>query len=158
MTRTRSEYLLTPIDPSRLRVAPVGLRPPTNADRQALAELVLAAYHGTIDDEGETLDDALGAADLWLRLAIVSHSVVLEEGDRLIAASFVVSLEDRLYIDPVIVAASAKQRGIGASMVSASIRSLHEAAVGEVGATITDGNEPSERLFASLGFVRVGAW
>jgi L-amino acid N-acyltransferase YncA len=27
-----------------------------------------------------------------------------------------------------------------------------------VGATITDGNVPSERLFTRLGFQRVGAW
>jgi len=158
MTRTRSEYRLTPIDPSRLRAVPVGLRPPAVADRRPLAELVLAAYRGTIDDEGETVDDALEAVDVWLGHAIAPHSLVLEEPGRLIAASFVVTVDDRHYIDPVIVAAPAKQRGIGVAMVSSSIRSLLDAGVHEVGATITDGNVPSERLFASLGFTRVGAW
>jgi L-amino acid N-acyltransferase YncA len=119
---------------------------------------VLDAYRGTIDDEGETLADALEAVDEWLGLAIAPHSVVLEEEGRLVAASFVVTVDDRHYIDPVVVAAPAKQRGLGSALVSASIRSLHDAGVVEVGATITDGNEPSERLFASLGFVRVGAW
>jgi L-amino acid N-acyltransferase YncA len=39
-----------------------------------------------------------------------------------------------------------------------SLRSLAEAGIDEVGAVITDGNTPSERLFARFGFVRVGEW
>jgi L-amino acid N-acyltransferase YncA len=158
MTRTRSEYRLHSIDLGRLRSARGPVRPVAATDRDALAQLVLDAYRGTIDDEGETLADALEAVDEWLGLAIAPHSVVLEEEGRLVAASFVVTVDDRHYIDPVVVAAPAKQRGLGTALVSASIRSLHDAGVVEVGATITDGNEPSERLFASLGFVRVGAW
>jgi L-amino acid N-acyltransferase YncA len=158
MTRTRSEHRLHAIDLGLLRPAPDGVRPPQPTDRAALAELVLAAYRGTIDDEGETLDDALDAVDHWLGHALKPHSFVLEEAGRLVAASFVVIVDDRCYIDPVVVVASATRRGVGAAMVSVSLRSLHETGVDEVGATITDGNVASERLFASLGFVRVGAW
>jgi L-amino acid N-acyltransferase YncA len=158
MTRTRSEYRLLTVDPAHLRPSVHHVRLVAPSDRNALARLILDAYRGTIDDEGETLDDALEAADLWLRLAIAPHSVVLEEEGLLTAASFVVSVDDRHYIDLVVVAAAAKGRGLGAAIVSTSIRSLHDAGVTEVGATITDGNVPSERLFASLGFVRVGAW
>jgi L-amino acid N-acyltransferase YncA len=39
-----------------------------------------------------------------------------------------------------------------------TLATLAESGVTEVGATITDGNEPSQRLFTSLGFERVGAW
>ena len=158
MTRTRSEHRLHSIDLGRLRPAPEHVRAVAATDRDALARLVLDAYRGTVDDEGETLDDALDAADLWLRLALAPHSLVLEEHGQMIAASFVVTVDDRAYIDPVVVAASAKRRGLGAAIVSTSIRSLHDVGVVEVGATITDGNVASERLFASLGFVRVGAW
>lgn len=37
-------------------------------------------------------------------------------------------------------------------------RSLAGAGVAEVGAVITDGNFPSERLFQRLGFIRLGEW
>jgi len=158
MTRTRSEYRLATIDPAALPAAATPLRPPTPADRAAIAHLLLDAYRGTVDDEGETLDDALEAADLWLHLAIAPHSVVLEEDGRLRALSFVVVVDDRMFIDPIVVAASATRRGLGASMVAASLRSLHTSGITEVGATITDGNVPSERLFAALGFTRVGEW
>jgi L-amino acid N-acyltransferase YncA len=42
--------------------------------------------------------------------------------------------------------------------VTASLRSLHEVGVQEVGAVITDGNTASEQLLKSLGFVRVDSW
>lgn len=48
--------------------------------------------------------------------------------------------------------------GRGCAAVATSLRSLHEVGVREVGAVITDGNTASERLFTSLGFVRVGSW
>lgn len=90
--------------------------PAADADRDALAALLLDAYRGTIDDEG------------------------------------------RHYIDPVATAASRKGRGIGAWAVATSIRLLQRDGVGGVGAVITDGNVASERLFARLGFTRVGPW
>jgi L-amino acid N-acyltransferase YncA len=42
--------------------------------------------------------------------------------------------------------------------VLTSLRRLHRDGVDEVGAVITDGNLASERLFARLGFSRVGPW
>jgi L-amino acid N-acyltransferase YncA len=38
------------------------------------------------------------------------------------------------------------------------LHSLAADDVTEVGAAITDGNVPSVRLFARLGFVRTGSW
>ena len=72
--------------------------------------------------------------------------------------SFVVVVDGRHYIDPVAVHPDAKRAGVGRAAVATSLGSLIAAGVTEVGATITDGNEPSERLFDSLGFERVGSW
>ena len=84
--------------------------------------------------------------------------MVLDEHDSLLAMSFVVIVESRHYIDPVATASTSKGEGFGRAVVLVSLRSLADAGVAEVGAVITDGNTPSERLFAGLGFVRVGAW
>ncbi len=86
------------------------------------------------------------------------HSVVLDEGGELTAISFVVVVDGRHYVDPVVTAGSRKGQGRGRAVVLASLRSLAEDGVTEVGAVITDGNTPSERLFTRFGFTRVGAW
>jgi hypothetical protein len=69
---------------------PWTVRAPDQPDRDRLATVVLDAYRGTVDDEGEDHEAALVAVDDWLSRA--------------------------------------------------------------------DGNAASARLFADLGFVRVGAW
>jgi L-amino acid N-acyltransferase YncA len=159
MTRSRSEHLLhdahtPPVD----IVAERGLRLAGDEDRDACAELVLDAYRGTVDDEGEGLVEARQAADDWLARRIAGCSVVIEEGDRIVALSFVVMVGGRAYIDPVATATAWQRQGFGRRAVSASLHRLRGAGHQEVGAVITDGNIASERLFASLGFVRAGAW
>jgi L-amino acid N-acyltransferase YncA len=60
-----------------------------------------------------------------------------------------------VFIDPVATVSWRKREGLGRAAVAASLRSLHEVGVAEVGAVITDGNTASERLFTSLGARRV---
>jgi GNAT superfamily N-acetyltransferase len=157
MERTRSEYRAA-IDGHAFVPAP-GTRHVIDADRDALARLLLDAYRGTVDDEGESIDDAYDAIDDYLERIVRPHSFVVAAPDgALTAMSFVVVVEDRHYVDPVAVRPDGKRRGLGRSAVATSLGSLVAAGVTEVGATITDGNAPSERLFASLGFERVGAW
>jgi L-amino acid N-acyltransferase YncA len=158
MERTRSEYRLNPLDPFGLPPAEVDARRVEVGDRDALAPFVLDAYAGTVDDEGETLDDAFLAVDAWFAAIEWEHSFVLEHDGELVAASFVVVVEGVRYIDPVLTRADLKGQGIGRAMVSRSLHSLAADDVTQVGATITDGNVPSERLFARLGFVRTGSW
>ena len=155
--RSRSEYLLT-----SLSVASPAHRWTVRAvdvtDREQLATVILDAYRGTVDDEGEDHEAALAAVDEWLSRLQSPHSVVLEQDGRIVAVSFVVSVAGREYIDPVATVPWHKREGLGRAAVATSLRSLHEGGVREVGAVITDGNTGSERLFASLGFVRVGPW
>jgi L-amino acid N-acyltransferase YncA len=120
--------------------------------------VILDAYRGTIDDEGEDHEAALVAVDDWLSRAEEPHSVVLEENGQILAVSFVVDVTGRKYIDPVATVPVRKRQGLARVAVSWSLRSLHEHGEVEVGAVITDGNVASERLFGDLGFVRVGPW
>jgi L-amino acid N-acyltransferase YncA len=165
MARTRSEYRLLGIDVASLPVTPTSVRHVVLGDREAFAALLLDAYRGTVDDEGETEAEALEAVDAWFGHIVWTHSFVIEAepvpGGRagaLQAGSFVVMVDGRAYIDPVVTRAGVKRTGIGTSIVSASLASLASVGVDEVGATITDGNVASERLFAKLGFRRIGSW
>ena len=161
MSRSRSEYLLTslsvasPIPSSTHRWT---VRAVDVTDREQLATVILDAYRGTVDDEGEDHEAALAAVDDWLSRLESPHSVVLEQDGRIVAVSFVVNVAGREYIDPVAIVSGRKREGLGRAAVATSLRSLHEVGVREVGAVITDGNTASERLFTSLGFVRVGSW
>lgn len=69
MARRRFEYVLdlkifsVPIaeDP----FADLTWRNPAVADKQLLADLMLASYYGTIDYDGETIEDALGEVESY---------------------------------------------------------------------------------------------
>ena len=157
MTRARSEYRMSPIlvaPPNRSLAA----RHPVVADRDVLAALLLDAYRNTIDDEGEDIDDAYTAIDQYLARIERPYSFVAFEQDILVAFSFVVVVNTIHYIDPVVVAPPSKRRGLGRATVQLCLGSLVAAGITEVGATITDGNTASERLFAGLGFSRLGAY
>jgi L-amino acid N-acyltransferase YncA len=119
---------------------------------------LLDAYRGTTDDEGETIADALQAIDGYIQRILLPYSLVVECDRTLIAIAFTVLVRGRHYIDPVATASSYKNKGIGAAAVSAVLDLLSEDGIAEVGAVITQGNLPSERLFSSLGFERVGVW
>lgn len=157
MTRTRSEYRLSPIE----AVAPgraLATRRPRSSDRDALAALMLDGYRGTVDDEGEDLADAREAVEEYLHHADRDHSIVVLEGGEIVAMTFSGVYDGQYYIDPVVVAAARQRTGLGRETVRVVLGSLAAAGVSEVGATITDGNVASERLFLGLGFARCGPW
>lgn len=157
MTRARSEYRLAPIVVAPAQRSLVS-RQPVDADRDELAHLLLDAYRDTIDDEGEDLDDACAAIDQYLAHIERPHSFVVLDGASIAAFSFVVIVNEVHYIDPVVVAPARQRSGLARAAVGLSLASLVAAEISEVGATITDGNTASERLFAGLGFRRRGTW
>jgi len=157
VTRARSEYRLSPV---RVAVssAPLPTVHPDEQQRDRLAALMLDAYHNTIDDEGESLDDALNAVDYYLASILRLHSYVVLDGTDVMGFAFVVVVNGVHYIDPVVVASARKRLGVGEALVRRCLNSLADEGISEVGATITDGNVASERLFIKLGFNRHGSW
>lgn len=105
MTRTRSEYRMSPI---RIAATSVSLATihPDEQQRDPLAALMLDAHRNTIDDEGESLDDAFSAIDHYLASIVRPHSYVMLDGSDLVAFAFVVVVKDVHYIDPVVVASA----------------------------------------------------
>lgn len=157
MTRTRSEYRLSTVNAEQPSVDRLTRRV-RGTDRDVLAALMLDAYRGTIDDEGEEIDDALTAVDQYIARMLHEHSFVVTENDRVVAMAFVTVGDGVHYVDPIVVAADRKRTGLGRDAVRILLDSLVSAGVTEVGATITDGNTASERLFLGLGFTRRGSW
>jgi len=155
--RTRSEYRL-PLVQGQFEALTTDIENLGAKHRQALAELMLDAYQGTIDDEGETIVEALEVIDYSLDHCLREHSFVLMRNSQPIAMSLMVVVDGTHYIDPVAVSAAHKNGGLGRQMVETSLASAADAGVTEIGATITDGNSTSERLFASLGAQRIGPW
>jgi len=157
MTRTRSEYRLSPIatEPPSVKLL---TREVNGTDRNAVATLMLDAYRGTIDDEGEDTADALAAVDYYLAEMQQQHSFVVIESDRVVAMAFVTVVDGVHYVDPIVVASERKRTGLGRQAVRMLLNSLATAGITEVAATITDGNIASENLFVGLGFTRQGPW
>ena len=155
--RTRSEYRMSPIRIAATSV-PLPMGHFDEQQRDQLAALMLDAYRNTIDDEGESLGDAISAIDDYLASILRPHSYVMLDGSDLVAFAFVLIVNDVHYIDPVVVASGRKRLGFGGALVRRCLRSLVDAGVFEVGAAITDGNVASERLFIGLGFERHGSW
>jgi len=158
MSRTRSEYRLALPVPEHEPVP--GLESVDSVDRNEFATMLLDAYAGTVDDEGESFEEALGAADHYLGRALPAYSASLRTDGSLVAFCAVIEMDDqvRYWIDPIIVAPSQKRLGLGRRMVADMLGRLSADGVVEVGATITDGNVASERLFLGLGAERVGSW
>ena len=128
---------------------PAAVRAAEPGDRAALAALMLDAYAGTIDDEGESLADAEAEIADWLEWGgSLADSVVEHE---LRAACLVSHLDDRVVIGYVMTAAASKRLGLARLVVIAALDGLAEAGLDRVELTITDGNTASERLFAGLG-------
>lgn len=134
-------------------------RNPSIADQHILAELMLDSYRGTIDDDGETIDDAIREVDSYF-----SHQdsgwfdyswLAFIEND-LVCASLVGFWKDRN--SPIIAYVMTNQQWKGKRLatigVSRSLQSLAENNYTKVYAVITEGNFPSEQVFTRMGFKR----
>lgn len=138
------------------------VRPPRMEDAEALAVLMIEAYRGTIDYDGETVEDARGEIAAFLAgerggPAMLAQSCLAEVDGTVAAASLVAAWNDRNcpLIAYVMTHAAWKQQRLGRRLVTESLAALHRQGHGEVRAVITTGNEPSERLFLGLGFRKI---
>jgi hypothetical protein len=132
------------------------IRPLQPEDTEALAGLMLDAYLGTIDYEGENIDDARAEIDEYLASdPILPCTRVIEMGGNLVAACLVARWEDAPLIAYVMTSASRKGQGLARATLLSSLDCLARTTDLEVFAFITEGNTASERLFLGLGAVRI---
>jgi ribosomal protein S18 acetylase RimI-like enzyme len=149
--------------PVRAVAAPVDAtaRPPTPADAEALAQLMLEAYRGGIDDEGETLDDSRAAvAQLFdgdFGPMLWSLSEVVERDGRVVSATLLTVWLEGPFVAFVLTLPAWRRRGLARAGLQ---RTLNRLAAGDepwLRLVVTQGNGPAEALYESLGFRPVAA-
>ena len=131
-------------------------------DIPALGELMLAAYRGTIDDEGETLEDAVaeirGTLDGQYGPLLKDCSFAVEQGDGLVAACLI-TWSDVLrapFLAYSITHPDHQSRGLGAFLIKMSVNALAARGHRELHLVVTEGNQPAQYLYEKIGFQACG--
>lgn len=154
MTKIRYEIdlaALRPIDQVAGAVRNVG-----PDDLEALAQLMLDAYRGTIDYDDETYEDAMAEVRSFLEHdPALEHSYVVEVDGAIVSAVLVSMLDGDPFIGYVMTHPDHKGVHIGRRLVHQALDRAKSAGYRRAVFYITDGNRPSEALFASLGAVAV---
>lgn len=151
-------HLSAPIEtrPDPTWPAGIAVRHPGPADAGDLASLMLDAYRGTVDDDGETIDDARAEVDGYLSGGVGApllepSFVALAAGD--LVAACLVSLHDgRPLMAYQMTAAHWKRRGLATGLLVAALNALALAGYTHAHLWVTSGNEPAERIYDRLGF------
>lgn len=132
-------------------------RAPRAEDAEQLAVLMYTSYRGTIDDSGETLDDARGEVQKLLTDQFGrfdgARSVVYEMDGALGAATILTRWRDAPFVAFSMTAPEWKRRGLARAGLVRAMRALADDGEREVRLLVTAGNVGAERLYASLGFV-----
>ncbi len=131
-------------------------RPPVPEDADALGELLLDAYRGTLDDEGETLHDARAVArDLFgggSGTFLWAVSEVIEADGRLAAATMLTTWQDLPFVAFMVTAPSHQRQGLARAGLQRAINRLAAGGETVVRLVVTQGNARAEALYESLGF------
>ncbi len=144
--------------------APISSAPPPDlavrkvlpTDLNALAGLMLDAYRGTIDSEDETYEDAVAEVGSFLEGdPLLNHSYLALEGDETASAVLVSIYDGEPIIGYVMTRPPYKSQRLARHLVRLAMASLGDEGYPRIALYITEGNTPSERLFASVGARRV---
>jgi len=135
-----------------------GVRTLCEADREDLAILLYAAYRGTVDFDGETFRDARAEIDrlfdgTYGRL-LPGCSFLFEEGDFLASACLVTwwSPHEAPLVAFAMTQPEARRRGYARHLLQTSMNALFDRGYRRLTLIVTDGNEPAQALYQSLGF------
>ncbi len=131
-------------------------RPPSPDDARAIARLMLDAYRGSIDDAGETIEEAIGETEKLLRgeygrFDAGASELILREG-RPIAATLVTHYGQLPLIAFSLTDPAWRRRGLARAGLERAIIRLRAGNFAAVRLAVTQGNTPAERLYESLGF------
>jgi ribosomal protein S18 acetylase RimI-like enzyme len=143
------------------RIERAGLRPMSRSDAPALGRLFPAAYLGTVDYEGESVEDAIavvaGAFDGEYGELIASASMLLEQDGQPLSASVVTTWRGRPLLAFAVTHPDRKNEGLSRICTTSAMQALALAGYRELDLFVTAANAPARALYRRLGFLPVGA-
>ena len=161
-TRHLYQLHLSDAPPAATLLQPEGiLLSPTEADIPALAELMIDAYRDTIDYDGETVEQAVAEIESYFAgetAEPLPYCSRLYFSGKQLAAACLVSwwpAPNTPLVAYVMTTSAYKGQGLGKLVVREALQALARDGYETVSAVITEGNIPSEELFAGLGFVQI---
>ena len=126
------------------------------SDVPALGVLMLAAYRGTVDDEGETEADAIAEVQGTLSGEygpfLADCSFAVDDDARIVGASLVTLWEGQSISTYLVVHPDMQRRGLGTFLMATSGNALVRAGYTHVDLFVTEANEPAVSLYRKLGF------
>jgi RimJ/RimL family protein N-acetyltransferase len=134
-------------------------RPVTPGDAASLAELMLTAYRGTVDDAGEGPEEtakeiAKVFAGGYGPFDVGASEVVVRDGV-IVAATLVTEYEGLPLIAFSMTAPEWQRRGLARAGLLRTMARLRAAGRERADLAVTETNVPARRLYESLGFERV---
>ena len=133
-------------------------RPDDEADVAAMGRLMYDTYHGTIDDIGQSPDEALEEAGEVLRgdygTFLADCSFVLEGDGGPAGATWVMEhTHDEALLAEVMVHPDYRGRGYARPLIQAAMNACLERGFTDMVLMVTLGNVPAEGLYRRMGFV-----
>ena len=126
------------------------------SDVPAIGALMLAAYRGTVDDEGETEADAVAEVErtLWGQYGpfLADCSFAVDGDARMVGASLVTLWEGQPISTYLVVHPDMRRRGLGTFLMATSGNALVSAGYEHQYLFVTEENEPAVSRYRKLGF------
>lgn len=128
----------------------------STGDIIAVSQLMVDAYRGTIDDNGETLEDAIkmtqdtfaGEIGPFLK----DCSWLIERDGKVLACTLVTLWSEEPLLAEVLTHPSAQNQGLGAFLIKKSCAALYGHGYSDLTLFVTQGNLPAQHLYEKLGF------
>ncbi len=135
----------------------LGFRSPTEQDRFELAQLLLDAYRGTVDQEGETIEQALAELDRTYGGEygpfMPEESRVVEREGKLVSAILLTRWQDRPFIAYTVTHPQWQRQGLARSGLLSAMHAVRAGGDELLSLVVTLKNEKALSLYQSLGFV-----
>ena len=141
----------------RPRVWMEGLRRPLLADMTQLAELMVAAYAGTVDDKGESVETALEEVNKTYSgeygIFLPHCSQIVERSGRIVSATLLTYWQERPFVAFTMTLPTWQRRGLARNCLVNAMRDVLLGGGDKLSLVVTLANEPALRLYQQLHFV-----
>lgn len=133
-----------------------GARRPRPDDLPALGHLMWAAYQGTVDYTGESVEDAAQEVTKTFTggygVYLAQHSSVVERESTLVSAALVTRRDGRPWLAFAMTAPHWKRQGLARATIVQVMQDLSAAGETELQLALHAKNQPARALYLSLGF------